>query len=301
VLRPYQFCNLSIAVARNEDTYETLREKVELATIIGTIQAMATNFPGMREIWKQNCEDERLLGVDINGQLDSPVAQDPEVQEKLRKVAVETNEKYADMLGIKHSAAVTTVKPSGNSSQLLDCSPGIHPRWSPYYVRNVRVGTHSPIFKVLRDAGVPMGPENGQTIENATTWVIHFPVKAPEGAITREARPALMQCDYWLQNKLRWTEHNPSVTITYKPDEIIDIIKWVWEHQDVIGGMTFLPSYDSLFNQMPYEQIEEVEYNKLVAKFPNIDFSKLYYYEEKDLTTAAQELACLAGTCSIEF
>jgi ribonucleoside-diphosphate reductase alpha chain len=146
-----------------------------------------------------------------------------------------------------------------------------------------------------------MSPENGQTVENATTWVIHFPVKAPEGAITRESRPALLQCDYWLQNKLHWTEHNPSVTITYKPDEIIDIIKWVWENQDVIGGMTFLPSYDSLFNQMPYEQIDEAEYNKLAAKFPNIDFSKLYYYEEKDLTTAAQELACLAGTCSIEF
>jgi ribonucleoside-diphosphate reductase alpha chain len=149
VLRPYEFCNLSIAVARSDDTYETLREKVELATIIGTIQAMATNFPGMRDVWKQNCEEERLLGVDINGQLDSLVAQDPEVQEKLRKVAIETNEKYADMLGINRSAAVTTVKPSGNSSQLLDCSPGIHPRWSPYYVRNVRVGTHSPIFLSL--------------------------------------------------------------------------------------------------------------------------------------------------------
>ena len=301
VLRPYEFCNLSIAVARADDTFETLKEKVELATIIGTIQAMATHFPGLRDIWKKNAEEERLLGVDINGQLDSTVAQDPEVQEKLRVFAVETNKKYAELLGIRQSAAVTCVKPSGNSSQLLDCSPGIHPRWSPYYVRNVRVGTHSPIFKVLRDASVPMSPENGQTIENATTWVVHFPVKAPEHAITRESRPALVQCEYWLQNKLRWTEHNPSVTITYKPDEIIDIIKWVWEHQDVIGGMTFLPSYDSLFNQMPYEEISEEEYNRLASRFPNIDFSKLYYYEEKDLTTAAQELACLAGVCSIEF
>lgn len=301
VLRPYEFCNLSIAVARSNDTFETLKEKVELATIIGTIQSMATNFPGLRDIWKKNGEEERLLGVDINGQLDSAIAQDPDVQEKLREFAVETNKKYAAMLGINQSASVTCVKPSGNSSQLLDCSPGIHPRWSPYYVRNVRVGTHSPIFKVLRDAGVPMSPENGQTIENATTYVVHFPVKAPEHAITRDSRPALMQCEYWLQTKLRWTEHNPSVTITYKPDEIIDIIKWVWEHQDVIGGMTFLPSYDSLFNQMPYEEIDEEEYNKLAAKFPNIDFSKLYYYEEKDLTTAAQELACLAGVCSIEF
>ena len=301
VLRPYEFCNLSIAVARSEDTFETLKEKVELATIIGTIQSMATNFPGLRDIWKKNGEEERLLGVDINGQMDSEIAQDPEVQDRLREFAVETNKKYAAMLGINQSASVTCVKPSGNSSQLLDCSPGIHPRWAPYYVRNVRVGTHSPIFKVLRDAGVPMSPENGQTIENATTWVVHFPVKAPEHAITRESRSALVQCEYWLQTKLHWTEHNPSVTITYKPDEIIDIIRWVWEHQDVIGGMTFLPSYDSLFNQMPYEEIDEEQYNQLASRFPNIDFSKLYYYEEKDLTTAAQELACLAGVCSIEF
>lgn len=301
VLRPYEFCNLSIAVARSEDTFETLKEKVELATIIGTIQSMATHFPGLRDIWKRNGEEERLLGVDINGQLDSVVAQDPKVQDELRLYAIEINKKYAAMLGINQSVSVTCVKPSGNSSQLLDCSPGLHPRWSPYYVRNVRVGTHSPIFKVLRDAGVPMSPENGQTIENATTWVVHFPVKAPDHAITRESRSAMVQCEYWLQSKLHWTEHNPSVTITYKPDEIIDIIKWVWEHQDVIGGMTFLPSSDSLFNQMPYEEIDEERYNQLASRFPNIDFSKLYYYEEKDLTTAAQELACLAGVCSVEF
>lgn len=272
-----------------------------MATIIGTIQAMATNFPGLRDVWKNNCEEERLLGVDINGQLDSLIAQDPEVQSRLREVAVETNRVYAELLGINQAAAVTCVKPSGNSSQLLDCSPGLHPRWSKYYVRNVRVATHSPIFKVLRDAGVPMHPENGQTIENATTWVVHFPVKSPDNAITRDSRPALVQCEYWLQSKIHWTEHNPSVTITYNPDEIIDIIKWVWEHQDRIGGMTFLPSYDSQFNQMPYEEIDEEEYNRLAERFPNIDFSKLYYYEEKDLTTAAQELACLAGVCSIEF
>ncbi len=301
VLRPYEFCNLSIAVARSEDTFETLRDKIEVATIIGTIQSMATHFPGLRDIWRKNGEEERLLGVDINGQLDSLVAQDPEVQDKLRAHAVETNQKYAALLGINAAAAVTTVKPSGNSSQLLDCSPGIHPRWSPYYIRNVRVGTHSPVFKVLRDAGVPMNPENGQTVENATTWVVHFPVKAPAHAITRESRSALVQCEFWLQNKIHWTEHNPSVTITYKPDEIIDIIKWVWEHQDVIGGMTFLPSYDSLYNQMPYEEVSEAEYNRLAEKFPNIDFSKLYYYEEKDLTTASQELACLGGVCTLEL
>lgn len=301
VLRPFEFCNLSIAVARSDDTFETLREKVELATIIGTIQSMATHFPGLRDVWKKNGEEERLTGVDINGQLDCPIAQDPDVQDQLRLCAVETNKNIAEMLGSNQAASVTCVKPSGNSSQLLDCSPGIHPRWSPYYVRNVRVSAHSPVYMVLRDAGIPMSPENGQEPENATTWVIHFPVKAPDNAITRNSRSALVQCEYWLQNKIHWTEHNPSVTITYKPDEILDIIKWVWEHQEVIGGMTFLPSFDALYSQMPYEEISEEQYHLLASKFPNIDFSKLYYYEEKDLTTAAQELACLAGVCAIEL
>lgn len=299
ILRPYEFCNLSIAIARQEDTLETLSEKVELATIIGTIQSMATHFPGLRKQWRENCEEERLLGVDVTGQLDSKAAQDPEVQRKLRGVAVETNRQLAEMLKIPQSASVTCVKPSGNSSQLFNCAPGIHARWSKYYVRNVRVSSHTPFFKVLRTAGVPMDPENGQMPETADTWVIHFPVKAPEGSITRKERSAIQQCDYWLQNKVNWTEHNPSVTITYQEDEIIEMIKWIWTNQDKIGGMAFLPAFDAMYDQMPYEEITEEEYNKLAAQFPNIDFSKLYRYEEEDYTTAAQELACLAGNCDI--
>ncbi|TFH04348.1 MAG: recombinase, partial [Spirochaetales bacterium] len=166
VLRPYQFCNLSSAVARNNDTYESLRDKVEVATIIGTIQSMATDFPGLRPIWSQNCQEERLLGVDLNGQMDSLAAQDEQIQRMLREVVLETNKRYAAILGIPQSAATTCVKPSGNSSQLLNSSSGIHARWSGYYIRNIRVGAHSPVFKVLKDAGVPMDPENGQTAEN---------------------------------------------------------------------------------------------------------------------------------------
>jgi hypothetical protein len=298
-LRPMEFCNLSIAIARPDDTYETLAEKVRAATIIGTIQSMATHFPGLRPQWKANCEEERLLGVDINGQFDSPAARDPEVQRRLRQVAVETNRAVAATLGINQSASVTCVKPSGNSSQLFDCSPGIHTRWSPYYVRNVRVGTHTPLFKVLRDEGVPMDPENGQMPETANTWVIHFPVKAPEDSITRNDRTAISQCEYWLQCKTQWTEHNPSVTITYQPDEVLGIIQWVWEHQEMIGGMTFLPAFDAQYDQMPYEEITQEQYEKLVPLFPEIDFSKVYRYEEEDLTTAAQELACFAGSCEI--
>jgi len=301
ILKNWQFCNLSIAVARHEDTYETLKDKVEVASLIGTIQSMATYFPGLRPMWAENCNDERLLGVDVTGQLDSLVAQDPEVQAKLREVAIETNRMTAQMLGINQSAAITCVKPSGNSSQLLNCSPGIHARWSPYYVRNVRVATHTPIFKVLRDIGVPMDPENGQMPETADTWVIHFPVKSPDSAITRKERTALEQCNYWLQNKTHWTEHNPSVTITYQPDEIIDLIKWVWQHQEKIGGMAFLPTFDAQYDQMPYMEIGEEEYHRLTTKFPPIDFSKLYRYEEEDYTTAAQELACLSGLCEVEF
>ncbi|MBI3888056.1 recombinase [Candidatus Microgenomates bacterium] len=301
MLRPYEFCNLSITVARQDDNFDSMRDKVEVATIIGTIQSMATNFPGLRPKWKENCEEERLLGVDINGQMDSPVTWDRDVKERLLHAVLETNRQTAALLGINPSASTTCVKPSGNSSQLFNCSSGIHTRWSKYYIRNVRVASHSPIYKVLKDAGVPMDPENGQTAENANTWVIHFPMKSPDGAITRKDRTAVEQCEFWLQNKLHWTEHNPSVTITYHPDEIIDLLKWTWEHLEVIGGMTFLPANDAKFAQMPYMECTQEEYDEAAAKFPPIDFSKIYRYEEEDLTTASQEVACMGGQCEVEY
>ncbi len=301
VLRPWQFCNLTAAIARAEDTFDTLRDKVEVATIIGTIQSMATHFPGLRPAWKENCDAERLLGVDITGQMDSPIAQDAHIKEQLRHIAIEVNRQTAAALGINQSAALTCVKPSGNSSELLGCSPGIHARWAPYYIRNVRVASSSPLFRVLRDAGVPMHPENGQTPEDANTWVIHFPVKAPASARTRKDRTALEQCEYWLQNKLHWTEHNPSATITYRPDEVIDLMKWVWDHRDQIGGLTFLPTFDANYAQMPYVEITKEEYERLAAEFPPVDFSKIYRYEDKDLTNAAQEMACTSGRCEMDL
>ena len=296
-LRPMQFCNLSIVIARPDDTYETLKEKVEVATIIGTIQSMATHFPGLRADWKKNNVEERLLGVDINGQMDSIAARDPEIQSKLRQAVLDTNAEYAQLLDIKLSASTTCVKPSGNSSQLFNCSSGVHARWSKYYIRNVRVGAFTPLYKVLRDTGVPMDPENGQSRDNADTWVVHFPVKAPDDAITRDKLSASEQCDYWLQIKTNWTEHNPSVTITFQENEVLDLIKWVWEHQDVIGGMTFLPHFDAKYSQMPFTEITEDEYNEKKENFPEIDFSKIYRYELEDYTTVAQELACFAGGC----
>jgi ribonucleoside-diphosphate reductase alpha chain len=300
ILRKYEFCNLSIAVARSDDGLESMKEKVEAAAIIGTIQSLATHFPDLRPIWKQNSEEERLLGVDITGQMDSPIVHDPQVIQALRRVATETNRLLAARLGINQSAAITTVKPSGNSSQLLNCSSGLHARWAPYYERNVRVAATSPVFKVLRDAGVPMDPENGQTRDAANTWVVHFPMRAPEGAITRKDRGVIEQCNYWLHNKVNWTDHNPSVTITYKPDEILELTSWIWEHRDLIGGMAFLPSFDANYAQLPYIEITREEYERRVAEFPEIDFSKLWRYEHTDLTTAAQELACLAGQCEAD-
>lgn len=298
-LPPYSFCNLSNVPARSHDTLETLIEKVRLATIMGTIQSTATNFPGLRPIWRQNCEDERLLGVDITGQLDSPITQDAKVLAKLKQVAIETNQEFAARLGINQSAAITCVKPSGNSSVLLDTSPGIHARHAPYYIRNVRISTHSPLFQVMRDAGTPMDPDNGQTPEDATTWVVHFPVKSPDGAIVKRDLSAIAQCEIWLRNKINWTEHNPSATITYKPDEIIDLMAWVWEHREKIGGLSFLPIDDAQYDQMPYVEITAEEYERLADAFPVVDFSKIWRYEESDLTEAAQELACVSGACNL--
>lgn len=300
ILRKWQFCNLSIAVGRSDDTLESMKEKVEAATIIGTIQSLATHFPDLRPIWKQNCEEERLLGVDITGQMDSPITHDAEAMRTLRAHATQVNRQFAERLGINQSSAITTVKPSGNSSQLLNCSSGLHARWAPYYERNVRVAATSPIFKVLRDAGVPMDPENGQTRDDANTWVIHFPMKSPDGAITRKDRGAIEQANYWLHNKLNWTDHNPSITCTYKPDEIVDLMKWIWEHKDYIGGMAFLPSFDAHYAQLPYIEVSKEEYERRIAEFPDIDFSKLWRYESQDLTSAAQELACLAGQCEVD-
>jgi ribonucleoside-triphosphate reductase len=300
LLRPYQFCNLSVAVARKDDNWHTLKDKVEIATIIGTIQSLATNFPGLRPIWKQNCEEERLLGVDITGQMDCPIVQSPETMRFLKSVAIQTNKEYADKLGINQSASITCVKPSGNSSQLLNCSSGLHARWAKFYERNVRVSATSPIFKVFRDSGVPMDPENGQVAETANTWVVHFPIKSPDGAITRNDRSAVEQCEYWLLNKEHWTEHNPSVTITYRPEELLDVANWIWKHQHLIGGMAFLPADDAKYEQLPYIEISEEKYNDLVSKFPPVDYSKIWRYEQIDMTTAAQELACVSGVCEID-
>lgn len=303
VLRPWGMCNLTTVVARAGDTVDGLREKVELAAILGTIQSLGTHFPYLRPQWKQNCEEERLLGVSIGGQQDSDLIRGQSgghVLAYMKRVAVETNAEYAKKLGINRSASVTCVKPDGNSSVLLDMSSGIHSRWAPYYIRNTRVSSTSALARVLRDAGAPMEPENGDDPVNPHTWVVSFPAKAPEGSLTRNDRSAIDQCEFWLMNKRNYTEHNPSVTITYRPDEVIPLMGWVWDHRKEIGGMAFLPSYDAKYEQLPYIEIDKAEYEARVAAFPEIDFAKVYRYESEDWTTAASNVACVTGLCDTE-
>ncbi len=294
-------CNLSIAVARPDDTVQSLQRKVTAAAVFGTIQSTATFFPGLRPIWKENAERERLLGVDITGQQDCPllVQAGASLLDCLRAAVVTQNEATAAALGINPSLATTCIKPSGNSSTLLNCAPGLHARHSAFYVRNVRVSAHSPVYKVLRDAGAPLSPENGQTAENATTWVCSFPCRAPVGATVKADLSAIEQLEYWKKWKLHYTEHNPSVTVTYRDDELVAITEWCSQNRDILCGVSFLPHSDAAYEQMPYIEITEDEYNQRTATFPTIDWSKLVYHEHEDLTTAAQEIACAAGACLI--
>lgn len=302
VLQSKQMCNLSIAVNRSDDTLETLMDKVRVATIIGTIQSMATKFPVLRDDWRKNCETERLLGVDITGQLDGKVVQRPDVLWRLMLHAEEVNKQYAKLLDINQASAVTCVKPSGNSSRLLDCSSGIHPRWSQYYLSNVTVFNYSPIYPVLKQHNCPMVPANGEDPNNPRSWLLEIPCAAPKGAKTRHDISAIDQCEIWKRNKIHWArKHNPSVTITYQDHEYEDVVNWVIANKNIIGGMAFFPSYNQNYGRMPLEDISEAEYRDRLEQFPHVDFSLLAEFEREDYTTAAFELACSAGSCDISF
>ena len=300
LLKPKQFCNLSEVVARPSDTEETLMEKVRVATILGTYQASLTDFPYLSKEWKKNCEEEALLGVSITGQWDCPVVRDPLVLRKLKEVAIETNRKYAKRFGINPSTAITCVKPSGNGSQLFDCASGMHPRHARFYIRRVRIESHNPLFHFLKDAGVPYHPEFGYSQENATTFVLEFPVKAPEKAILKDHITAKDQLAYWKILKENYTEHNPSVTISVGQDEWLAVGDWVYSNWDIVGGLSFLPRSDHVYQLAPYEEITEERYNALARAFPTIDFSNLVLYENQDATTGAKELACVSGTCEVD-
>jgi hypothetical protein len=304
ILRPHQFCNLSVAVARATDTPETLAHKVQLATILGTLQADLTTFQYLRPTWAANCNEERLLGVDITGACDCPLLTDPDTTpallQRLQQVAVATNAALAAQMGIPASVAVTCNKPSGNSSQLLDAASGIHPRYAPYYLRRLRLGARSPLAEHLRQLGLPMFPEVGQgpTLDEARVWVTELPVAAPEGAVTRHDLSGLDQLAYWLMWKTCWTEHNPSCTIYLKPHEWVAATAFVASVWDAIGGLSFLPHSDHVYALAPYEEIDRATYEARVAALPeSLGLDRLR--ERVDTTTLNQDYACIGGRCEI--
>lgn len=301
ILQSKQFCNLSEIIARASDTHESLLRKTRLATLLGTYQSSLTNFKYISKEWTDHCTDERLLGVSITGQWDSVAARNPETLAAIKALAIKTNEVYARRFGISPSTAVTAVKPSGTVSQTFNCSSGIHPRHSAYYIRRVRISATDSLFKMMRDQGVPYYPEVGQTVENATTFVLEFPVKAPGGSTFKDDLSAIDLLEYWKTVKLNFTEHNPSATISIGEDEWIGVVDWIQKNWDIIGGLSFLPRSNHVYRLAPYETIDEKRYLELKANFPEIDYSKLVAYEHTDETEVKKELACAGGVCEIDM
>ena len=300
ILRPYQFCNLTEVVVRAEDTVESLARKVRIATILGTFQSTMTHFPYLRKIWQKNTEEERLLGVSLTGILDNHWM--GEVNEstaenlrQLRSIAIDANSEFADSLGIPRSTAITCVKPSGTVSQLVDSASGIHARHSSYYIRRVRGDKKDPLSTFLTVAGVPA---EDCVMRPDSTVVFSFPMKAPEGARLRDDLTALEHLDLWLMYQRHWCEHKPSVTISVKEDEWMDVGAWVWRHFDEVSGVSFLPWDGGSYRQAPYEECSKEVYEELLAKMPaNIYWDTLS--EKDDNVEGAQTLACVAGHCEI--
>ena len=302
ILRPYQFCNLTEVVVRATDTIETLSHKVKLATILGTIQSTYTNFPYLRKKWKDNTEEERLLGVSLTGIMDNPLMTSKNngleaTLEHLRNVAVAINAEWADRLGIPRSAAITCVKPSGTVSQLVDSASGIHARHSPYYIRTVRGDNKDPLTQFMKDMGVPaeacvMKPDN--------TTVFSFPVKSPEGAVTRNDMTAIEQLETWLTYQRYWCEHKPSVTVSVRDEEWMEVGAFVYKYFDEMSGVSFLPHSDHTYQQAPYQDATKEGYEALLAQMPTkIDWAKLSEYETEDGTKSSQTFACSGDVCEI--
>jgi len=302
ILRPYQFCNLSEVVVRESDTVETLREKVKLATILGTFQATLTNFKYLRKIWQKNTEEERLLGVSLTGIMDNKLTSQiggtlETVLELLREEAVVTNKDISKKLDIPQSTAVTCVKPSGTVSQLTDAASGIHARHNEYYIRTVRGDNKDPLTQFLIAEGIPAEPDVNKP---ESTTVFSFPMKSPKGAVTRTQMTAIEQLELWLTYQRHWCEHKPSVTISVKESEWMTVGAWVYKHFDEVSGISFLPFDDHVYAQAPYQDIDSAAYKDWSAKMPkNVNWSKLSDFEKEDTTSGGRELACTAGVCEV--
>jgi ribonucleoside-diphosphate reductase alpha chain len=304
ILRPYQFCNLSEVVLREKDTLEDVKRKVYLASILGTWQATLTDFKYIRKIWKDNTEEERLLGVSLTGQFGHKFFSGQEgldklgeVLDSLRETAVLTNIDEAKKIGIPASAAVTCVKPSGTVSQLVGVSSGMHAWHSDYYVRTVRGDKKDPITQFLKDTGIPAEDD---VMKPNDTYVFSFPVKAPKYAITRDNLSAIQQLEVWLTYQRHWCEHKPSITVSVKEDEWMEVGAWIYKHFDEVSGISFLPYSEHTYVQAPYQEVTKDQYENMVEKMPKtINWEALSLYELEDTTTGTQALACVSGECEI--
>lgn len=302
ILRPYQFCNLTEVVVRSDDTLESLSRKVKLASILGTFQSTLTYFPYLRKIWKENTEEERLLGVSLTGIMDSNLMNGktdglPDTLKALRQVAIDTNKDFSTVLGIPQSTAITCVKPSGTVSQLVDSASGIHPRHSDYYIRSVRADNKDPLTSFLKDQGVYNEPDVMKP--NATT-VFFFPTKSPEGAITRNDLTALEHLELWKVYQENWCEHKPSITVSVKEHEWPTVGGWVYDNFDMVSGVSFLPYSDHTYKQAPYDECTIERFSELLERTPNeISWERLSEYEVTDTTAGSQTMACGPDGCEV--
>lgn len=297
-LRSGQLCNLSEVVCRVDDNEEDLKRKIGLATILGTLQASLTDFKYVRKIWQKNCEEERLLGVSLTGIQDCKILRNPEpaMLDRLREHAIQVNSDYSAKLGINPATAITTIKPSGTVSQLVDSSSGIHGRFSPYYIRTVRQSNNDPMTEFLKDAGVPNEPD---VMNPNKTTVFSFPIKSPEGATLASEQTAIEQLENWLTFKKHWAEHSVSVTVYVKEDEWLEVGHWCYQNFDFLTGISFLPYSEHTYAQAPYQPCSKEEFEAAVAAMPDVDFSLLSNFEKEDNTEGSQTLACSAGGCEI--
>ena len=302
ILRPYQFCNLTECVVRATDTIEDLERKVKLATILGTIQSTMIKFPYLRKVWQNNTAEERLLGVSMTGIMDNPLMTNSnkgleKTLEHLRSIAVATNAEWADLLGIPASASISCVKPSGTVSQLVDSASGIHARHSPYYIRTVRGDNKDPLTQFMIDQGIPNEP---CVMKPDSTVVFSFPVKSPVQAVTRNDMTAVEQLELWLTYQRHWCEHKPSVTISVRDGEWMEVGAFVYKHFDEMSGVSFLPHSDHTYQQAPYQDCTKEEYQEMLAKMPDsIDWEELNDYENEDNTVSMQTMACSGDSCEI--
>lgn len=301
ILRDRQFCNLSEVIVRASDTPSSLKRKVRLAAILGTWQASLTHFPYLSSEWKRNCEEEALLGVSLTGILDNPLMFDldhtPKLLEEMRDVAYITNKSVALNIGINPAAAITCVKPSGTVSQLTDAASGIHPRHSKHYIRTVRADIKDPLCQMMIDMGFPHEP---CAMRPDSVMIFSFPIEAPEKCVTRSDLSALQHLEIWLMYQRYWCEHKPSITVTVREDEWMEVGAWVYNHFDEVSGISFLPHSDHSYKQAPYQECTKIAYTALGVEMPvGVDWTKLQGYEKEDKTVGAQTFSCTGDKCEI--